>query len=403
MSSDEQIADKSNRRSKSGKRLLLFCISAIFLLIIIFSLSYYGMLPKSLYENTFGNLFGRIDENSEDVEKHYSFLTEPITGTVISDENIGVLLTIVDDISGQPISLTKLSYDRENNLSEIIPVSPDTEIMCEDGIVRKSSDAVISEMGASSVAMLTGSRIHYEIILPHSLLLKSLNRFDLPTFIPETDMFLTDALTGERLFLSAGVSIRDADRILSYMIYRMSPDLFYSFSQERAVYIKRLLESLAEEGSENLIRECADTLSETRLIPTPGSDTDKTTYLVDFVMAFGSEETKIKSSDNVTIALLNGSGVPGAGEAMKDNLIARGFPVLEWGLNRKIEIEGLIENDFSHTRTVISIVSGGDFSKAFADNISRVLDLEPPVGVEEIPYYEGDACIVITIGKDFIF
>lgn len=324
------------------------------------------------------------------------YLTNPVTGQGFQDEAVNTLVCVDNN---QILSVLLISLNGNGSMKcYLIP----------EDIVGKSqagNDLSLSQALTSSpermtelrymVESLTGQPVHYVTVFPLKKLLLLADGLEFPPIKMASDTDVFNLYNGNWEKLVAGQEIKDADRILSYLMALGDPEEYEQREQRTAAYLPELMPALATLTEEELAEALVIETGTFSLNPSTSGEQERADYLASLIAAwsegFGEGCAYFSAPE---IEILNGCGVVGAGNDMRTRLESRGFEVAESGKNAKIIADGQEVNDFSHQASVIRYNSSDPLAEAYARYIAMLYK------IPQVEYAEGGRGITIIVGSD---
>jgi len=318
-------------------------------------------------------------------EPQYLFLTHPQTGKVLSGE-VSLLVGIYTEDGGGGktlLSLSLVSYDTEAGGASLFMV-PEATVAYNARGDRTELRRVLREEGAedilrSTVRNMTGASVDYLVLCSFRRAVETLQGLDLPPLTLHEDAAFADPLTGETQRLFAGQEVRDADRLLLYLLATDRADTWESYyaRRERAEgYLPAALESLSSRGGYGYAEERLRSDDALRMFPAAASPERDALYLASMLQAamdMGGGFLPCRAVPRVEVQ--NGCGVPELGKKVGERLASLGVPLAGTGGNAKVSVGGEEVNDFSYQRSVIVCRSAEPRVSAYAAYLGVLLSI----------------------------
>jgi len=352
-----------------------------------------------------GEQFSSSPESEEPVPD-YLYFTQPQSEKEFEGD-VSVLLGIYETggEEAEPVilGLALLTYDTDEGTGEIFLI-PESSVAYDAAGQQTDLRYALQEEGGedllrTTAGNLSGSDVNYLLLLDFWEAMKLLQGLQAPEVVLEEETVLVNPLNGETNFLAMGQEIRDADRMLFYLLATDSLEMWESFSLrlERAgEYLPMLLQQLRAESLDGL-EEMLSSLGEDYLLePGTGSVEEDRRYIASMLQAYAAlEEAELVIDAVPAVEVLNGCGIPELGKKVGDRLSSLGVPVAGTGGNAKIVVDGEEVNDFSHEVSSIIYRSENPRVVAFARYLGVLLSIEE-VRSEPGPGQE----IILIAGKD---
>jgi len=403
-----RVKKRHRKEARKKRRVVVIVLLAVGLVLAvgaILDVPYINIAREA--GSWIGERFSSSPESEEPVPE-YLYFTQPQSEKEF-EGNVTVLLGIYETGGEEPgrviLSLALLTYDTNNGSGEIYIV-PESSVAYDASGQQTELRYALQEEGGedllrTTVGNLSGSDVDYLLLLEFWEAMKLLQGLQAPGVVLEEETVLVNPLNGETNFLTAEQEIRDADRLLFYLLATDSLETWESFSLrlERAgAYIPSLLQQLEPESLDSL-EEMLSSLGEDYLLePGTGSVEEDRRYVASMLQAYASlEETELVVDAVPAVEVLNGCGVPELGKKVGERLAALGVPVAGTGGNAKIVVDGVEVNDFSHEVSSIIYRSENPRVEAFARYLGILLSIED-VSSEPGPGQE----IILIAGKDLV-
>lgn len=338
-------------------------------------------------------------------EPPYLFLTHPGTGKVLSGE-VSVLWVVYKEdnsASRAVLGLCLAIYRWEEGTLSLFFVPENAVAYNARGEATRLSAALREEGGEdmlrSTVQNMTGAKVDYMVLCSFRGAVDILQEMDLPPLTLREDTLLADPYGGGTQLLFAGQKVRDADRLLSYLLAleRSGEWEGYYARRERAEeYLPALLVELSQRKGGYLVEERFMSSNALRLSPAASSPQKDALYLASMLQAavdMGREHMPCRAVPRVEV--LNGCGVPELGRKVGERLSSLGVPLAGTGGNAKMMVEGVEVNDFSYDKSVVVCRSADERVRAYARYLGVLLSIDE-VRLEGGPGPE----LVIVAGRD---
>ncbi len=339
----------------------------------------------------------------------YLYFTHPQEARELGGE-VSILLGVyAGEVKGEPardiLALALLTFDREGGGGELYLIPETSAAYNAEGGETDLSRALYEEGGEdllrSTVSNLAGTQVDYLLLLDFRGALKLLQGTLPPAVLLEEETVLVSPLNGETDFLFSGQEIRDADRLILYLLAGDEPEAGASFSSRLArtkAYLPDFLSACGQVEAEALAVVLSALDGGYRLEPGAGSARGDADYLASMLRSFADlGEGRLAVKAVPAVEVLNGCGVPDLGRMLGDRLAALGVPVAGTGGNAKISVDGEEINDFSHEKSTIKYRSQDPRTEAFARYLGVLLSIaelvsEPGPGPQ----------IIIVAGRDLV-
>lgn len=338
-------------------------------------------------------------------EPPYLFFTHPGSGKALSGE-VSVLWGIYSEdgeTAGTLLGLCLASYSWDAGSVSLFFVPGEAVAYNARGEKTRLS-AVLREEGGedilrSTVQNMTGTDVDYLVLCSFRRAVEILQEMDLPPLTLQEDTLFADPLTGGTQLLFAGQKVRDADRLLSYLLAADRGgewDGYYAARERAEAYLPAALEEFSLRGGDRLADERFLGDGALRLSPTAASPQKDALYLSSMLQAavdMGKEDLPCRAVPRVEV--LNGCGVPELGRKVGERLSSLGVPLAGTGGNAKVVVDGVEVNDFSHDASLIICRSADERARSYARYLGVLLSIDE-VRLEGGPGPE----LVIIAGRD---
>lgn len=406
----EPLSRVSRRHKKVSKRkhrvilIVVLVVGAVLAVGAAFNIPYINVAREA--GSWLGERFSGSDTEAEPAHD-YLYFTSPETGKEIGGE-VSTLLSVYRLEEGESeqriiLYLALLAYDSGNRVGEIYLLSETSVAYNAAGEQTDLRRALQEEGGEdllrSTVSNLTGSEVDYMLLIEFWEAVKLIQGLGTPPVTLAEKTVLVNPLNDETDYLVAGQEIRDADRLLLYLMATDYIQIWEAFSMrlERArEYLPEAMDKLRPETVDGL-EEMLSSLGEDYVFePGTGSVEDDRGYLASILQSFSElEEGELVIRAIPAVEVLNGCGVPDLGKKVGQRLDSLGVPVAGTGNNAKVIVEGEEVNDFTHEVSTIIYRNEDRRVQAFARYLGILLSIgdvryEPGPGPE----------IVLIAGRD---
>ena len=339
----------------------------------------------------------------------YLYFSHPQDARELAGEISILLCVYAGEVEGEPsrdiLALALLTYDREEGAGELYLIPEGTAAYDAAGERIDLGHALYEDGGEdllrSTVGNLAGAQVDYLLRLDFLGALMLLQSLQPPALLLEQETALVSPLDGGTDVLIPGQEIRDADRLILYLLATDEEDTWAAFSarRERAkAYLPRLLTASGDAGAGSLEAALSTPRGECGLEPDAGSARGDAELLASMLRSFAElGEGRLAVRAVPAVEVLNGCGVPDLGRMVGERLSALGVPVAGTGGNAKVSVDGEEVNDFSHERSSVRCRSRDARAQAFARYLAVLLSIsdveaEPGAGPE----------IVLIAGRDML-
>ncbi len=354
-----------------------------------------------------GELFTASREVEQAARPEYLFLTHPQNGRRIEGDASVLVALYASEVEGEKgptvLGLALFNYSTTSGQGEVYVIPEDSVAYNAAGQATDLRRALREEMGGdlltSTVSNLAGEKVDYLVTVEFWEAVRLLQKTSPPPVVMQEDTVLVNPLNGETNFLTRGQEIRDADRLLMWILGADEPDRreAYALRGERArLYLQ---EFRADKGGKADGLEGGEAVPEAgglEMRPATGSGEGDWEYLSSMLQAFlelGEGDLTVRGVPRVEV--LNGCGVPDLGKKVGEKLLALGVPLAGTGGNAKVTVEGEEVNDFSHQESAILYRSDAGRVAAYARYLGVIL------GVKEVRFEAGAGPeIVFIAGRD---
>ncbi len=402
-----RVSKRHRREAKKKRRFLvvvLLLVGATLAAGAIFDIPYINIARQA--GSWIGESFSSAQESEETVPD-YLFFTQPQTEKKLSGD-VSVLLGIYkhegsEEAQKAIVGLALLTYDSDKGAGDLYLI-PESSVAYDASGQQTDLRWVLQEDGGedllcSTAGNLSGSEVDYLLLLEFWEAARLLQGLEPPGVVVEDDTVLVNPLNQETNYIAEGQEVKDADRLLFYLLATDYLETWESFSRrlERASgYAPMLFGKIGGEDLDSL-QEMLSPLGEEYLMePASGSLAGDRRYLASMLQAFAELDEKDLMVDAVpAVEVLNGCGVPELGKKVGDRLSALGVPVAGTGGNAKVVVEGEEVNDFTHETSSLIYRSENPRVEAFARYLGVLLSIgditsETGPGVE----------IILIAGRD---
>ncbi len=344
---------------------------------------------------------------TEELVADYEYFTDPQNGKKYQGE-VSVLLGIykAEGETGDKrtiLGLALLTYDTGNGVGEVYLI-PETSVAYDAAGQQTDLGRALQEEGGedllrSTVGNMAGSEVDYLLLAEFWEAVRLVQSLGAPPVVLAEKTVLVNPLNGETNYLVAGQEIRDADRLLFYLLATDHLEMWGAFAArlERAGdYLPQAFHLLGQEGPQGLQEAILPLGEGFRLEPGTGSPQGDGGYLASMLRSYVElDEGELAFKSVPAVEVLNGCGVPDLGKKVGDRLASLGVPLAGTGGNAKVVVDGEELNDFSHQVSTIIYRSQDPRVAAFAAYLGVLLSVddvrsEPGPGAE----------IIVIAGKD---
>lgn len=410
-SGDKEKLSRLNKRHRKEARkkrrvvlIVVLVLGAVLAVGAVMDIPYINVAREA--GSWIGERFSGSEEKEEPVPE-YLYFTDPQNGKKLEDE-VSVLVGIYktggeEDQQRVILDLALLTYDTGKGMGEVYLI-PETSVAYNAAGQQTDLKRALQEEGGedllrSTVGNLAGIEVDYLLLMEFWEAMRLVQSLGAPAAVLEDKAVLVNPLNGETNYLVAGQEIRDADRLLFYLLATDKQEMSEAFSArlERArEYLPEALFMLKQEDLDSL-EEILSPLGEDYLLdPGTASAAEDSSYLASMLQAFaGLEEGELAITAVPAVEVLNGCGIPDLGKKVGDRLTSLGVPVAGTGGNAKVTVEGEEVNDFSHAESTIISRSEDPRVAAFATYLGVLLSIED-IKSEPGPGTE----IILIAGKD---
>ncbi len=402
-----RVNKRHQKEARKKRRLLvvvLLILAAALAAGAIFDLPYINIAREAA--SWVGERFEGSGE-SEDTTPEYLYFTHPQSAREIVGE-VSVLVGVYDEeILGRDgkevLGLALFTYDTTECKGEVylIPenaVAYDAEGQQTD-LKRSLQEEGGSDLLRSTVNNLSGMDADYLLLLEFWEAVRLLQAMQPPSVTMQEQTVLVNPLNGETDFLVSGQQIKDADRLLFYLLATDEVEIWSAFSTRllRAQeYVREFLAALGQQDVD-VLQDTFSSLGEDYILdPGAGSPREDGDYLASMLQSFSElDESGLAIKAVPAVEVLNGCGIPDLGKKVGDRLGSLGVPVSGTGGNAKVVVDDEEVNDFSHQVSSVIYRSEDPRVKAFAEYLGVLLSIENVVS-EPGPGQE----IILIAGKD---
>ncbi|MBN2027400.1 MAG: LytR C-terminal domain-containing protein [Actinobacteria bacterium] len=405
----EKLSRVNKRHRKEARKKRRVVIIVLLVVGVVLAVGAILDVPYINIARETGSWIGeRFSSSQEDEEAvlDYLYFTHPQSEREFEGE-VTVLLGIHevgDEGPGRVIlGLALLAFDTDKGSGEIYLIPESSVAYGASGQQTELRYALQEEGGENllrtTVSNLSGSDVDYLLLLDFWETMKLLQGLQAPGVVLEEETVLVNPLNGETNYLVAGQEIRDADRLLFYLLSTDALEMWESFSLRlgRARgYLPAMLHQFKPQSLDGLQAMLSSLEEDYLLEPGTGSVEEDRRYMASMLQAYaGLEETELVVDAVPSVEVLNGCGVPELGRKVGERLAALGVPVAGTGGNAKVVVDGEEVNDFSHEVSSIIYRSEDPRVVAFARYLGILLSIES-VSSEPGPGQE----IILIAGKD---
>ena len=401
-----RVSRRHRREARKKRRIILALVLAAVAVLAAgaaFDIPYINVVREA--GSWLGERFSGSGEK-EASEPSHPFLAHPQTGKELGAE-AAVLLAVYgtqgDGTKRRTILyLALFTYDAAGGKGEVYLV-PETSVAYNaDGRMIELRQALEEEGGEdllrSTVGNMAGADVDYLVLLDFWDAARLLQGLGLPPITLAEETVLVNPLNGETNYLVAGQEVRDADRLLFYLMASDRLEMWESFSarlERLREYLPRALGELEAEDVQRLEAVASSLSGDSWLDPGTGSRQGDGRYLASMLQASAELGEGLAFRAVPQVEVLNGCGVPDLGRRVGDRLASLGVPLAGTGGNAKVTVDGEEVNDFTHEVSSIVYRSRDQRVAAFARYLGVLLSvkdvrLEPGPGPE----------LVLIAGKD---
>jgi len=328
---------------------------------------------------------------NEEAAPDYLYFTHPQSAEELEGE-VTVLVGVYtgageDRAAREIIHLALFIYDRDAGTGETYLI-PEASVAYNAAGQQVDLARTLQEEGGedllrSTVGNLAGTEVDYLLLVEFWEAVRLLQGLYPPTAVLHENTVFVNPVNGETNFLISGQEVKDADRLLFYLMATDRPDMWAAFDARReraAAYLPEFFDALAPQSLEGL-EEMLSTLGEDYLLdPGTGSALGDSSYLASMMQSFAElDEGELAVKAVPAVEVLNGCGVPDLGKKVGGRLNSLGVPVAGTGGNAKITVDGEEINDFSHEVSTIIYRSVDPKVEAFARYLGVLLSVQDVV------------------------
>lgn len=340
-------------------------------------------------------------------QPQYLFLTHPQNGRRLEGDVTALVALYTDTAKGEEgrtvLGLALFTYSIPSGQGEVYIIPEDSVAFNAAGQATDLRRALREEQGgdllSSTVGNLSGEEVDYLVMVEFWDAVRICQKTAPPPVVMVEDTVLVNPLNGETNFLARGQEVRDADRLLMWLLGTDELDRreAYALRGERArLYLQEYRADVGV-GIEGVLLGEADPDAEgLEMRPSTGSRRGDWDYLASMFQAFmelGENDLTVMAMPRVEV--LNGCGVPDLGKKLGERLASLGVPLAGTGGNAKVTVEGEEVNDFSHEESVIIYRSDAARVAAYARYLGVLL------AVKEVRFEAGPGPEVVLIaGRD---
>jgi len=406
----EKLSRVNKRHRKEAKKKRRFLLVALLLVGVVLAVGAIFDIPYINVAREAGSWIGERFSSSTESEEpvpDYLYFTEPESGKKLSSD-VSVLLGIYstggsEETQKAIIGLALLTYDTETGMGDLYLI-PENSVAYDASGEQTDLRQVLQEEGGedllrSTVSNLSGSEVDYLLLLEFWEAVGLLQGLEPPGVVMEDNTVLVNPLNGETNYLTQGQEIKDADRLLFYLLATDYLDMWESFSgrlERTRDYVPKALQKIAAENSDS-VQVMLSSLGDGYLMePGSGSLQEDRRYMASMLQAYADLKEEDLTIEAVpAVEVLNGCGVPELGRKVGDRLSALGVPVAGTAGNAKVVVEGEEVNDFTHETSSLIYRSENPRVEAFARYLGVLLS------IEEISSDPGPGAeIIIIAGRD---
>ncbi|MEW6552897.1 MAG: LytR C-terminal domain-containing protein [Actinomycetota bacterium] len=409
LSEKEKLSRLNKRHQKEARKkrrvLLVVVLLALCVLAVgaILDIPYINVAREA--GSWIGDRFASPDDGEEDAPE-YLFFTDPQSAGEFEGE-VSVLLGVYTGTGAQAerelIYLMLYTYDRDTGGGEAYLV-PESSVAYNASGQQVDLARTLREEGGedllrSTVSNIAGTEVDYLLLVEFWEAVRLLQGLGPPAAVLAENTVFVNPVNGETNFLVAGQEVKDADRLLFYLMATDRSDTWAAFDArgERAgTYLPEFFYALQPYGLEELGGMLSSLGDGYLLDPGTGSATGDSDYIASMLQAFaGLDGGALAIKAVPAVEVLNGCGVPDLGKKVGDRLNSLGVPVAGTGGNAKVTVDGEEINDFTHEVSTIIYRSVDPRAEAFARYLGVLLTVtdvvsEPGPGPE----------IILIAGRD---
>ncbi len=338
------------------------------------------------------------DEKPVEAQEAHLFLTNPTTGQEYQDETINTVIGLTDD-NGVIHGIVEIGWNRDGTIN-MYWISEGLVGKSQDGKDLSLSDALggnIEHPGELRyiIERITGQTAHYVAVLPIKKALFLFEGLEFPPVEVFSDTQINNIYTQAREKVAAGRTIKDMDRVISYLLDEGGADEYYERVRRSQPYLEEAFSGIAGLSQEDLSAVLEEAPGTFTLSPSGSGEEGRNEYFASLLSAWS--DGMVKGSRTVTlpdITILNGCGVVGAGSNLRNLLEGRGFMVADSGGNAKVVVDGQEYNDFSHQTSVLYYGTSDPLKKALAEYVAQLF------GIPKVEFKESPDEITIVVGND---
>jgi hypothetical protein len=409
LSEKEKLSRLNKRHQKESRKKRRILLVVILLVLGVLAVGAILDIPYINVAREAGSWIGdrfASSGESEEPAPDYLFFTHPQSAAELEGEVsvlVGVYTGAGEQASREIVYLALLIYDRNTGGGEVYLI-PESSVAYNAAGQQIDLARTLQEEGGedllrTTVGNLAGTEVDYLLLVEFWEAVRLLQGLYPPgAVLPQNTVFV-NPVNGETNFLVSGQEVKDADRLLFYLMATDRPDQWTAFSArwERAgTYLPGFFFALEPQGLEGL-GEMLSSLGEDYLLdPGTGSAQGDSSYIASMLQAFAElDEAELAVKAVPAVEVLNGCGVPDLGKKVGDHLNSLGVPVAGTGGNAKVTVDGEEINDFTHEVSTIIYRSVDPRVEAFARYLGVLLSVKDVVS-EPGPGPE----IILIAGRD---